>query len=122
MKLVLNIDYNHSLIIPDYHQSALLAILQDSALYTTEGYSSDTVYNLSDKIPEILFVKDSAVKGLEGALEDAKKKLETRNSDYYKVSNEKTQVQKELKELQDRFAALESVITDAGRPINTEVV
>lgn len=121
MKLVLNINYNHSLIVPEKHQALLLAILQDSALYTTEGYSSEIVYNLSDKVPEILFVKDSAVKGLEGALEDAKKKLETRNSDYYKVTNEKTQVQKELKDLQDRFAALESVITDAGRPLNVEV-
>lgn len=108
MKLVLNIDYNHSLIVPEKHQASMLAILQDSALYTNEGYG-DKTYNLSDKLPEIVFVRDNQINGLEGALEEARNKLAERNTDYYKMMNDKGKLEKEITELRERFTALEAV-------------
>lgn len=104
MKLALDLN-NKVLMVPECHQATLLALLADCLLYTAEGYS-DYTYNLSDEVPKLEYVKDSRINGLEAELEKAKKKAQEDSSKYYKLYNDKNNVEKELAEAKTQLEAL----------------
>lgn len=110
MKLVIDLSQN-VLIVSEENQAAFLGLLASSKLYRSEGWS-DCTYHPADEIPKISFVKDSQIIGLEGALADAKKQSQDKQSEIYKLQSKNLNTEKQLKELQEKMVALQNAVTE----------
>ena len=108
MKLILDIS-NNVLIFNEDQQATILQLLSPAKLYRSEGWG-DCTYHPVDDIPKISFVKDSQIKGYEEALEEAKKKAQEKQSEYYALYNKNNATEKQLKELQEKMNALQAAV------------
>ena len=109
MKMTLNLS-NTYLIVDEEHQAAMLSLLESSKMYTREGWSTDSQYNPSSDLPGITFIKESQLNGYEENIKQMQDKLNSKNSEYYQAVNAKGVVEKQLKELQEKFEALEGIV------------
>lgn len=108
MKMTL--DLNGSvLIVDESQQAAMLSLLETSKLYTCTGYS-DYSYNPCDTLPEVKFIKDSQINGYEATVKQLQASVQEKQSSLWKVQHDKSAVEKQLKELTEKFEALEGIV------------
>ncbi len=114
--MMMVIDFKSNVLICDEaDQKIVLSLLSSSKLYKQTGYrAEDSTFTLAEEMPEVHFIRNNQVLGLEAALKEAKEQISKDNSRYYSLYTEKNTVEKELKALQEKFDSLSAVVISAN--------